>query len=222
MTRHNNTFPNESDEYRQRRFELLEEEIKLRSQIEKVAEQRRALPLGGKISEDFAFDKLNTEQGVEIVKISELFEAGKDTLVIYSFMYDKSPCSMCTAFLDSLNGNAKHVEQRINLVVTAKTDIKTLSAFGQSRNWNQLSLLSRKNNDYGINYHAENDDGVQIPGISVFVRKSDGIYHTYTTELFYCDLDGQPRGIDSSWPLWNMFDFTPEGRGEDWYPNITY
>jgi predicted dithiol-disulfide oxidoreductase (DUF899 family) len=24
------------------------------------------------------------------------------------------------------------------------------------------------------------------------------------------------------WPLWNMFDFTPEGRGEKWYPRLYY
>ena len=24
------------------------------------------------------------------------------------------------------------------------------------------------------------------------------------------------------WPLWNLLDFTPEGRGTDWYPSLTY
>jgi hypothetical protein len=38
------TFPNESADYRQARRALLAEEIELRRHIERVAEQRRALP----------------------------------------------------------------------------------------------------------------------------------------------------------------------------------
>ncbi len=42
-------FPNESDEYRRARDALLAEEIELRRHIERVAEQRRALPAGGTV-----------------------------------------------------------------------------------------------------------------------------------------------------------------------------
>jgi hypothetical protein len=31
-----------------------------------------------------------------------------------------------------------------------------------------------------------------------------------------------PRHVDSLWPLWNVFDLTPEGRGTDWYPKHSY
>ena len=24
------------------------------------------------------------------------------------------------------------------------------------------------------------------------------------------------------WPLWKLFDLTPEGRGTDWYPKLSY
>jgi len=30
------------------------------------------------------------------------------------------------------------------------------------------------------------------------------------------------RHVDLLWPLWNLFDLTPEGRGENWYPRIDY
>jgi predicted dithiol-disulfide oxidoreductase (DUF899 family) len=45
-------FPNESAEYRRAREALLAEEIELRRHIERVAEQRRALPPGGEASKD--------------------------------------------------------------------------------------------------------------------------------------------------------------------------
>jgi predicted dithiol-disulfide oxidoreductase (DUF899 family) len=49
-------FPGESAEYRAARKALLAEEMELRRQIERVAAQRRALPAGGKIPEDYQFE----------------------------------------------------------------------------------------------------------------------------------------------------------------------
>jgi predicted dithiol-disulfide oxidoreductase (DUF899 family) len=46
MTLHDTRFPGENDEYRRRRDELLQAELELRRQVEAVAAQRRALPLG--------------------------------------------------------------------------------------------------------------------------------------------------------------------------------
>ena len=52
-------FPNESAEYRRARDALLAEEIELRRHIERVAEQRRALPPGGAVPKDYRFDGEN-------------------------------------------------------------------------------------------------------------------------------------------------------------------
>ena len=49
-------FPNESKEYRQARDALLAEEIELRRHIERVAQQRRALPPGGAVNVDYRFE----------------------------------------------------------------------------------------------------------------------------------------------------------------------
>ena len=82
MSKHDNRFPGESNEYRKRRDELLDAEVELRRQVETVAAKRRQLPLGGEIPQDYEFD---TERGPR--RISEMFRDGKDTLVLYSFMY---------------------------------------------------------------------------------------------------------------------------------------
>ena len=44
-----NPYPGDGADYRRARTALLAEEIELRRHIERVAEQRRAMPLGGKI-----------------------------------------------------------------------------------------------------------------------------------------------------------------------------
>ena len=48
-------FPGESAEYRRARQALLAEEIELRRHIERVAEQRRALPPGGEVPKNYEF-----------------------------------------------------------------------------------------------------------------------------------------------------------------------
>ena len=48
--------------------------------------------------------------------------------------------------------------------------------------------------------------------------------HFYNTELLYAPSEpGQDgRHVDLIWPLWNLFDYTPEGRGTDWRPRLAY
>ena len=33
---------------------------------------------------------------------------------------------------------------------------------------------------------------------------------------------GNQRHVDLIWPLWNVLDLIPEGRGETWYPSLDY
>jgi predicted dithiol-disulfide oxidoreductase (DUF899 family) len=34
--------------------------------------------------------------------------------------------------------------------------------------------------------------------------------------------EGEYRGIDLLTPVWSLFDLTPAGRQEDWYPDTEY
>jgi len=93
LKKNDTRFPHESDEYRQARDALLAEEIELRRHIARVAEQRRSLPPGGEITEDYRFESENGEVGLD-----DLF-GDHDTLVVYSFMYGpqrEQGCPMCT------------------------------------------------------------------------------------------------------------------------------
>src|SRR5687767_6880142 len=214
-------FPNESKEYRAARDKLLAAEIELRKQVETVAAQRRKLPAGGEVPEDYVFEG---EKGP--LRLSQLFENG-NTLVAYSFMYGpKMPkaCPMCTSMLDGLNGNAQHIARRTNLVVIAKSPLPRILEHARSRGWSNLRLLSSEKNSYNRDYRAEADDGSQLPILNVFVKHRKKVRHWYATELLFAQTEsGQdPRHIDSIWPLWNLLDLTPAGRGKDWYPKLSY
>ena len=89
---HDIRFPGESDDYRQARDALLRAEKDVRDHTEEVARQRRELPLGGVAPTDYTFQEWDTGTGSRrAVTLSELFEDGKDTLFLYSFMFIAGP-----------------------------------------------------------------------------------------------------------------------------------
>ena len=223
---HSVRFPGESAEYREARNQLLQAEIELRERMESVARLRRGLPRGGRVPQDYEFEEWNGSVKRR-TKLSELFAAGKDSLVVYSFMYGPTAehaCPMCTSFLDGLNGNAVHIAQRTNLVVIAKSPLARIMEYARGRGWSNLRLLSSEKNSYNRDYHGEDEKGSQHPALNVFTRKDGRIRHTWASELMFAPADaGQhPRHVDMMWPLWGVLDLTPEGRGTDWYPKLEY
>lgn len=223
---HDKRFPNESAAYRAARNKLLAAEMQLRDQTEAVAALRRKLPLGGEIAEDYAFVEVDTYGTPREVRFSQLFQSAQDTLVVYNFMYGpsmKQACTSCTSILDGLDGSAAHITNKVSLVVVAKSPIDRVSAFARQRGWRHLRLLSSHDNSFNDAYFGE-ADGYQMPMLNVFVRRGGKIYHTYGTELLYAPKrTGQDgRHVDTIWPIWNMFDFTPDGRGTTWYPRLSY
>jgi predicted dithiol-disulfide oxidoreductase (DUF899 family) len=223
---HAKRFPGESDSYRNARDSLLSAERALRKNIEEVAALRRTLPPGGALKQDYVFEEISDASGAASRKFSELFEGGKESLFLYSLMFapdDEAPCPACNSILDSLNGAAPHIRDRINFAVIAKTSPEKLRAWASGRGWNNLRLLSSQANSYNADYFGETPEGNQIPAINVFRKTEAGIHHFYNSELLYSPSEaGQhPRHADMIWPLWNVFDLTPEGRG-NWGPRLSY
>ncbi len=223
---HTKHFPNESLEYRDARNTLLEEEIALRRHIERVAQMRRELPLGGKVNEDYTFEEVVNGEKRE-TKLSELFNAGKPSLIIYSMMYhpnDELPCPSCNSIVDGIDGSTPHIRERINFVVVTKAPIEKTLMWAAGRAWHNVRLLSSFANSYNRDYYGENEKGNQTPILNVFSKTPDGIFHTYATELLFAPADpGQHmRHVDAIWPVWSMLDYTREGRGAGWSPKLKY
>ena len=126
--------------------------------------------------------------------------------------------------LDALDGAAQHITQRINFAVVAKAPVPRLLAHAHQRGWRGLRLLSSAGTTYNRDYFGEDIEGAQRPMLNVFRREGEVIRHFWGSELFDAPTEpGQePRHIDSIDPQWNLFDFTPEGRGTDWYPELSY
>jgi predicted dithiol-disulfide oxidoreductase (DUF899 family) len=239
------TFPGESTEYRAARGQLLEQEIELRRIMETVAAARRELPPGGLVPEDYVFQGAGVDGTPRDVRLSELFASGKDSLVIYSFMFprdpgderpgppagetallslEEGPCPSCVALLDQLDGAVEHVAQHANLAVVAKAPLPRILTFAEERGWRRLRLFSSATNYYNRDYLGETEEGDQRPMLNVFHRDGDTIRHFWASELFYAPTEpGQdPRHVGTLEPLWNLFDLTREGRPTGWDEQLSY
>ncbi len=214
--------------------------------MEAVAEARRRLPPGGVIPEDYVFQGQRPSGALALVRLSDLFAPGKNSLVvIYSMMFPRAaddtspgppggrtallplaegPCPSCTALLDQLDGAAGHVSQHVNLVVAAKAPLDRVLTFAAERGRRRLRLLSSAGTTYNRDYVAETADGAQQPMLNVFHRDGETIRHFWGSELFYAPADqGQePRHVGTIEPLWNLFDLTREGRPAHWHEQFGY
>jgi predicted dithiol-disulfide oxidoreductase (DUF899 family) len=225
-------FPGETQSYREARDALLAAEIDLKKQVEAVAALRRALPPGGPVPEDYTFDEGGADPAdvttARAVRLSELF-GDKKTLVLYSYMYGpamSAPCPMCTSFLDALDGQAHHLGRSVALAVAARSPIQRVRELAHGRGWTRLRLLSSAGSTYHPDYHGEDASGAQMPMMNVFTRVGSRVHHFWGSEMLYASdraKDGiDARHIDMLWPLWNVLDLTPEGRGTTWYPALRY
>lgn len=221
-SKHQQTFPGESAIYRQARDELLQAEADLRAQVETVAALRRQLPEGGEVPQDYLFEQVLPATAT--LRMSELFAPGKDTLLLYSFMYApdaERPCPACTSIADIYNSYAHYLNERVNFAVVARAPVQKLAALAAERDWKNFRFLSSANNSYNRDYHAEaaDDANDQSPIMNVFQRRNAVIHHYWASELLWVPRDGHPRHVDMIWPIWNLLDMTPEGRG-DFFPDV--
>src|SRR5580700_10733906 len=210
---------NESAAYRAARQALLAQEFELRRQIERVAAMRRTLPPGGPVTGDYRFE---TEEGPS--DLAGLF-GDKQTLVVYNYMFGperKRPCPMCTNLLDSWDGNADDIAQRVSLVVIARSPLERLVAVKRERGWKNLRVASAVNTDFSRDYAGTPDDGSDPGGAAVFTRRDGTVRHFWSQEMVAGDPGQDPRGAPDPAPLWAVLDMTPEGRGAAWYPSLEY
>ncbi len=214
-------FPNESAEYRAARTKLLAEEITLRRQIERVAAMRRDLPPGGEVTKDYRFlDASGREHG-----LADLF-GPHDTLFTYFWMFGPErdrPCPMCTSFVGSIDIPSVDIRQRIAIAVLGRSPVARQLAVARERGWAHLDFYQTVGDDFARDYRALTDDG---EGAGVWVWTRNGA----TVRLFWAAEGGAETadpGQDAHLapdptPLWTILDWTPGGRGTDWYPALDY
>jgi predicted dithiol-disulfide oxidoreductase (DUF899 family) len=215
-------FPNESAKYRDARTALLAEEIELRRHIQRVAEMRRQLPDGGEASADYRFLDADGKEH----RLADLF-GPHDTLVTYFWMYGperERPCPMCTSFVGSLDIPAPDIEQRVALAILGRSPVSRQLEFARERGWSHLKFYQTVGDDFVRDYRGLQDDGSEWAMVLVWKRQGDKVRLFWAAEGGFetADPGFDPHLAPDPTPLWNVLDWTPGGRGSDWYPKLEY
>ncbi len=182
---------------------------------DELAAERRALPMT-RVEKDYVFDAAEGE-----VRLRDLF--GKHPqLVVYHLMFDPSweaACKSCSLIADNFQGSLAHFGARgVAFAAISRAPLAKLQAFEKRMGWKHRwvsSLESDFNYDYGVSF--EKDDartynydkkpyGGESPGLSVFLRDGDAIFHAYST---------YGRGLDMLITTYHYVDLTPLGRQEE-------
>lgn len=216
--------PGESEAYSAARKALLAEEIEVRRHLTRLAQQRQALPEGPKVEKDYRFKDANGDE----LGLADLF-GDHATLVTYFWMYGperERPCPMCTNFLGGANGNAADIKQRAAFKILGRSPVERQQAFALERGWRDLDFVQTVGDDYALDHKAlDPEKGWEYPAFTVFRKAADGpVRYFYNSEMpaEAADPGQDPRGAVDIAPLWNILDMTPEGRGTDWYPKLSY
>lgn len=202
------SYPNESVEYRQARDALALAEHELVERVKAVAEQRRKLPQGGRLKEDYVFSWATDKKLGEPVGFDELF-GDKDSLILYNFMFGPSwdnPCPSCTSVVDGFDRMAYQVGEDAAFVVVGKAPANRINEWANKRGWKQIDLVSGCESTYQVDYGCESaSDGRQHAKLNVFKKMDGSIFHFWGSEI-------PSNDIDMVWPYWNLMDLTPAGR----------
>ena len=205
------------------RRRLLAEEKELTRKRDAVAASRRALPMV-RIEQAYAFDGPDGRR-----TLGELFE-GRRQLLVYHFMFDPSwaeGCRICSLFADTFDGAIRHLPARDTaFAAVSRAPIAKLLEFRARMGWTfpwYSSHDSEFNYDFRVSFtpdeaasggaeynYASQRVQAELPGLSVFRRDGDEVFHTYSTYA---------RGLDGLMATYSLLDLTPLGRQEEGLPH---
>ena len=189
-------------EWQRERAALLAEEKALSRALDRLAEQRRALPWV-RVDEPYRFD---SEAGP--VTLTELF--GKNSqLVVYHFMFGPGwaeGCDGCSFVADHFDGADLHLRHHdVSLVAVSRAPLAEFLPFKRRMGW-RFAWVSSSGSDFNHDFGATDAKDREQHGVSVFARDEAGrVFHTYST---------YGRGVDLLIGAHNILDLTPKGRNE--------
>lgn len=198
------------------RLELLKREKEATRLRDRVAAERRRLPMV-KIEKDYVF-----EGPAGKCRLLDLFD-GLTQLVVYHFMFDPEKdkaCPGCTGYIDALGDLSMLPARNTRFALIARAPFAKLDAYCRERGWKR-TRVSSFGSDFNHDFHVTLDPAVRpteynyrpVPdtgeahGLSVFFRMGDEVFHTYST---------YGRGVESLTDSYSLLDVTPYGRQEDW------
>lgn len=205
------------DEWLEARKNLLAHEKELTRQKDRVNAERRRLPMV-KVTKEYTFDGPEGK-----VSLLDLFQ-DKRQLIVHHFMFGpdwEAGCPGCTGHVNAI-GDLSSLEKRdTRYVIVSRAPLEKLNAYKKLQGWEFPWYSSGEgdfNFDFDVSFRAgvkdaeynyaprgREDEG-EGPGMSVFFRIGDDVYHTYSVYA---------RGLEAITDSYDFLDLTPYGRQED-------
>lgn len=205
---------------------LLAREKDLTRAGDALAAARRALPMVP-VERDYRFEGPDGP-----ATLRDLF-SGRRQLAVYHFMFApgwSEGCSGCSYLVDNV-GHLAHLHARdTSLVLVSRAPLAAIEPFRARMGWT-VPWYSSHDSTFNYDFHATTDGSVapveynyrdgrtlallgeeyhvagEQPGVSVFLRDGERVFHTYSTYA---------RGLDQLVGTHAWLDLTPFGRGEGW------
>jgi predicted dithiol-disulfide oxidoreductase (DUF899 family) len=181
--------------------------------------ERRALPWV-RVDKPYVFDGPDGQES-----LTDLF-GGKSQLVTQHFMFGadwQAGCKSCSFWADGYDGFVVHLAQRdVAFVVVSSAPLARIEAFKKRMGWG-FKWVSSHGTDFnrdlhvtftpeeiaggpiGYNYAERKTSSTELPGITVFCRDGDAVFHTYSC---------YERGLDMMNAAYHYLDLVPKGRDE--------
>ncbi len=167
-----------------------------------ISAERRRLPMV-KIDADYRFEGPEGE-----VSLLDLFE-GRRQLIVQHFMFHpdwENGCPACTFAVNNIGSIAFLHDTDTTFVLVSRAPLAKLEAYKARMSWT-FPWYSSGGSTFNRDFNVTVEDDVEIPGMNVFLRDGDNVYHTYSTG---------GRGVEPLIPSFAFLDMTPYGRQQDW------
>ena len=210
------------DEWLAARKQLLDKEKEATRVRDALSGERRELPMV-EVEKDYVFDGPGGP-----VRLLDMFD-GRRQLIVHHFMFDPSwdvGCSSCTSLVADRGDPAYLHARDTSLVLISRAPLEKLEVYRERMGWT-VPWYSSFGSDFNYDFHVTMDESVvplefnyrdkaeheragtlvylagEQPGVSVFLRDGDRVFHTYSTFA---------RGVESLSPTAGFLDLTPLGR----------
>ncbi|RYP61672.1 hypothetical protein DL769_007601 [Monosporascus sp. CRB-8-3] len=210
-------------EWLEARTSLLVKEKEVTHANEKLFAQLRDFPMV-KVDKEYIFHNSDGQK----VTLADLFK-GKKQLIVYHFMFAPEAdvgCRGCS-FMGENFPDVRHLETKDTaFTAVSRAPIEKIEAFKKKTGW-KFPWVSSGGSDFNYDFHVTLDESVapveynyknkeelekrglayhvngEQPGLSVFYKEGDEVYHTYST---------YSRGLERYLTTFNLLDVTPLGR----------
>jgi len=184
-------------EWESARAELLAKEKAATRVADEVRAARRALPMV-EVDKGYALAGASGTVG-----LADLFE-GRRQLIVWHFMWrfdTGEGCPSCSLIADNV-GDLAHLHGcDTTLAFVSRAPLTAIDRFRRRMGWS-VPWYSSEGTDFNRDFMATVDGGDR-PGLSVFLRNGDRVFHTYSTYF---------RGAEAMVGTYNWLDLTPLGR----------